>query len=83
VQFVDGGSVTVMNDHDDVDALRERIGELEQQLEALQAELQTATNRDIPLIKGTVRSMSFQQPVVRSVSELLNEGNVLSSSKPA
>lgn len=46
-----------MNQHDDVDGLRERIGKLEQQLESLQAEVQTATNRDIPLLKGTVRSM--------------------------
>jgi tetrahydromethanopterin S-methyltransferase subunit G len=42
--------------HDETE-LRERIASLERQLDALQTELQRATNRDIPLLKGTVRSI--------------------------
>lgn len=47
----------MMDQQADVDALCERIETLERQLEDLQTELQTATNRDIPLLKGTVRSL--------------------------
>jgi len=41
----------------DEDALRERIGALEATVEALEQRLDTAMNRDIPLLKGTVRAI--------------------------
>mgnify|MGYP000610221254 CR=1 FL=1 len=50
-----------MDQQDEVDGLRERVGELEHQLEAVQAELQVAANRDVPLLKGTVRGMLHEE----------------------
>lgn len=41
----------------DEDALRERVGELEATVDALAQRLDTAMNRDIPLLKGTVRAI--------------------------
>ncbi|KAB7514659.1 hypothetical protein DM867_05955 [Halosegnis rubeus] len=41
----------------DEDALRERVSELEATVDALAQRLDTAMNRDIPLLKGTVRAI--------------------------
>lgn len=42
---------------DDEADLHDRVSVLEQRLEVLHTELATAANRDIPLLKGTVRSI--------------------------
>lgn len=41
----------------DARELRERLAALEERVDALASTLETATNRDIPLLKGTVRSI--------------------------
>ena len=41
----------------DEEALRERVGELEATVATLEERLGTAMNRDIPLLKGTVRAI--------------------------
>ena len=65
-----------MDQPDGVDGLGKRIGELERQLDELQTELQTATNRDIPLLKGTVRAMLNED--VETVDELPAAGRTFS-----
>lgn len=62
----------MINQHEDIEELRERIGELEDQLETIQAELQTAANRDIPLLKGTVRGML--QGEIKTIDEFPEAG---------
>ncbi|WP_348611670.1 hypothetical protein [Halobaculum rarum] len=46
-----------MEDPETPDSLRARVDALERQLAAMQAALETATNRDLPLLKGTIRSL--------------------------
>jgi tetrahydromethanopterin S-methyltransferase subunit G len=41
----------------DATALRERVAALEQRVDTVESALETAINRDIPLLKGTVRSI--------------------------
>ncbi|MFA1610782.1 hypothetical protein [Halobellus rubicundus] len=48
--------------------IEERLTVVEQRLEALQREVQTATNRDIPLLKGTNRAIMAAE--IETIDEL-------------
>lgn len=50
------------------EAFNDRLTALEQQLDALQLEVATATNRDIPLLKGTLRAMLHGE--IETIDEL-------------
>ncbi len=52
----------------------ERLRELEARLDALAGDLEAATNRDIPLLKGTIRSMMDAE--IDSAEELPDAGKV-------
>jgi len=50
------------------DEIKERLAVVEGRLDAIQREVQTATNRDIPLLKGTIRSIVAAE--IETIDEL-------------
>ena len=50
------------------DDMEERLSDVEQRLDSLQRAMQTATNRDIPLLKGTIRAIMTTE--IETIDEL-------------
>lgn len=61
-------SEAVSNDEAKADELKARLAAIERRLEAIHQEVETATNRDIPLLKGTVWAMIGAE--VETIDEL-------------
>ena len=68
VQSTAGRDLAVTGETDGVRELEERVAALKSRMDALEAACRTATNRDLPLLKGSVRTLADAD--IESIEEL-------------